>query len=152
MDEQLLEQIKALFQQSYSVVYKDGKFDAMADQAEKDGNVVNAVSLLVSKVIASVIKDAGVTDINVLAGLGTILIADLLDGLQQVGIEAQPGDMENIMGKVIQSVLTENPAIAEEIKQNPEVQQMMQQAQAEGGQAPQGQPAPQVAQPPQGVL
>ncbi len=36
MEEKLLEQIKALFQESYSVIYKDGAFDAMDERQQKD--------------------------------------------------------------------------------------------------------------------
>ena len=44
MDDELLEQVKGLFQESYSVIYEGGAFDTMADQAEADGTMPMAIS------------------------------------------------------------------------------------------------------------
>lgn len=141
MDEQLVEQMKGLFQEAYSVIYKDGAFDAMADQAEADGDVVPAVSQLVAKLIDSIIKDAGVTDINVLFGVAIMLIADLLSGLQEVGIMAEEDAMQGIINQTMQAVLGNNPAIAQAVAQDPTVKQAIEAAGGQG--APQGAPQPQ---------
>ena len=153
MDEQLLEQIKELFRESYEIIYNGGKFDALADQAEADGDVVPAVSLLVSSIINSTIKSAGVTDLGVLFGLAIMLIADLLGALEEVGITAESETvMADIINKTMQQVLIENPTIADEVAKNPEIQDAIAQA---GGVTGGGQAAPQggaPAQVPEGVL
>jgi len=128
MDAEQLEQIKSLFQSSYKVIYGDGAFDAMADQAEADGQVVPAVSQLTSKVIDTVIKQQGVTDVNVLLGLAIVIASDLLESLQQIGLESVDGDFEQILNNVVSEVLASNQQIAEQIKNDPEVQEMMAQA------------------------
>jgi len=143
MDEQLLEQIKALFQESYSVIYSDGAFDAMADQAEADGDVVPAVSQLTSTIVNSTIKDAGVTDLSVLFGLAIMLIADMLEALQEVGMVAPDDAMQNIINQTMQMVLGENPAIAQAVAENPDIKGAIQaaggvQQQAPTQEAPQG--------------
>ena len=126
MDEQTIEQVKGLFQEAYSAIYSDGAFDAMADQAEADGDVVPAVSQLTGTLINSMVKDAGVTDVEVLFGVAFMLILDMLEALQEVGMTAPDGSVEAIVNKTMQTVLGENPSIAQEIANNPEIQEAMQ--------------------------
>ncbi len=149
MEDEILEQIKQLFRESQDAVYGNGAFDAMADQAEATGDVVPAVAQLVASVISSVVKDAGVRDVSVLLGLGIMLIADMLDGLQKVGIEAPADVMNSIINEAMKQVLANNPDLAEEIASDPAMQQAMQNPEGFMNEAmgPEQAPAPE-----QGVL
>ena len=150
MDEQLLEQIKALFRESYEIIYNGGKFDAMADQAEADGDVVPAVSQLVSTIINSTIKSAGITDLSVLFGLAIMLISDLLGGLEEVGITPESETaMADIINRTMQQVLGANPTIADEVAKDPNIQDAIAQA---GGVTPPEQGAQPQGAVPEGVL
>lgn len=126
MTEDQIAQTKTLFQQVYSVLYKDGKFDVMADQAEADGDIVPAVSQLTVALMNSVIKDAQVQDLGVLFALAITTIADMLEALEQTGMMSKEGDFEAILNNVVAGVLQKNPDIAQQIADDPALQQMMQ--------------------------
>lgn len=144
MSDEVLAKVRPLFQESYKVIYEGGKFQTMVEQAKADGNPINAVAQLVTAVLDSTIKDAGVTDLETLYTLSLLLIADLLEGLQQVGMEAQEGTMEQIVSKTISSVLTDNPAFAQIVLDSPQFKELQASA---GGQVPAAEAAPQ-----QGVM
>ena len=126
MSEERLAQVKALFQESYKLIYSGGAFDALSDQAEADGDVVPAVSQLVGSIINSTVKDAGVTDLGVLFGVAIMLMGELLEALQEVNIPNKEGDFELIINKAMMIVLNANPEIAQAVQSNPEIQQAMQ--------------------------
>jgi len=144
MDPEIINQVQPLFQEAYSAIYVDGAFDSMADQVEAAGDSVMPISQLVSKIIDSTVKDAGVTDLNVLFALAVLLIADLLESLEKVGITSEGVPFDEIINSTMQMVLSTNPDIAALIQQDPAIQEMMSKV---GGQET---PATDVA--PQGVL
>jgi len=124
-EEQGLEQAQELFRETQEQVYSTGSFDAMADQIEDTGEFAPAISQLASTAIISVVKDAGVKDVGVLFALGIILIADLFDGLQKVGLEAGEEDFNESINLTIQLVMEAIPEFAVMFKEDPQAQEMM---------------------------
>ncbi|RKZ05959.1 hypothetical protein DRQ25_14990 [Candidatus Fermentibacteria bacterium] len=121
MEDEQLEQIKALFREAQDTVYGNGAFDTMADQAEATGDINGAVAQLVAAVINSTIKDAGVTDTTILLGLGIMLISDMLDGLQKVGLTAEVDAIPEIINSAMQQVFDTNPEVAEATMNDPQM-------------------------------
>ena len=129
----VMDTVGPLFQEAYQVIYAGGKFQVMLEQAQTDGDPVNAVAQLTSSIVNSTIKDAGVKDMTVLYSLAVLLISDLLEGLEQAGIQSQEGQMEAIISTVIQNVLASNPAFAQEVLQSPEMQELQASVDGQGG-------------------
>ena len=131
-EEEIMAQVTDLFQKAYQAIYGAGKFEPMAEMAKQQG-LAPAVSQLLTSITNSVIKDVGVEDVNVLYAFAVILAADLFESLKKVGMEAQEGDMEEVISTTISNVLRDNPEFAATIMADPATAQMLQTAQSGEG-------------------
>lgn len=129
------EEVKVLFQKAYKHMYEGGQMDELITMINDGGEIIPLVSGMIVAILNSFIKDGGVEDMRVLFNLGVLLMGDILDTLNQSGIDVNSQvdeqGSQTLISTVVTKVLTANPEFAEMVKNDPATQEF---AQAQAGQ------------------
>jgi len=133
MDEQLQAEIKDMFQKGYALLYKDGHFDTIREDAEDGGDVAVAVSRFLATIIGKLITEGGVTSPEVLFTVGSLLTIDIVNALAESGVDASEEDITESINQTMVAVLKDNPEFASMIMKDPAVAELMQGLTSGGG-------------------
>ena len=140
MDEEILDQVQELFRGVYNILYNKGNMDMVADQVEQSGDIVKPVSSMVSMLLIKVFDSGKGDSVDVLLGLAILTISDILETLQELGVEIPEDIMPQIIQETTTITLKQSEGIKEMFMNSPEGAEMLKNL--EGGQAPSPSPAP----------
>lgn len=160
MDDKRIEEFKTIFAFGYNFLSEDDNFQVLMKHATED-NPATALSTYIVNLANVIIEEYGTSDAEVLFYACTSLLSDAVDRLRDKGVDVTDQDLETAISKGIEGVLLQNPDVADDASQNPnlakyvpdEVKKGGQQAPPQEGmlldpQQAQGQPQPQQAPPP----
>lgn len=125
-EKQISEEVAPLFQASYKILYEDGLIEVLIKELEDGQPIEDALSRILTGLLSAVIKDKGVDSMDVLFNLGILLMSDILNSLQELGLaEMEEANAQKVIAKTVEAVMKGNPEFAQKVMQDPRTAEMM---------------------------
>ncbi|RLC98272.1 MAG: hypothetical protein DRI46_11620 [Chloroflexi bacterium] len=118
MDSKRLEEFKTAFVFGYNFLSEGDNFKTLVKHATEN-NPAEALSVYIVNLTNVIIEEYGFTDAEILFYTATSLLSDAVDRLREKGVEVSDQDLEIAISKGIEGVLLQNPEVAQDASQNP---------------------------------